>query len=86
LGVKEGKLIPLTRLRLLQGLSGNRAIAYDISDVKTNPSLDNLDEFTRKQYLKRKPEANPFGDEENPTSWTELDIFAQVFPTTTRTT
>jgi hypothetical protein len=40
--------------------------------------LENLDEFTRKQYIKRKPDANPFGDEENPTSWTELDVFAQV--------
>jgi hypothetical protein len=40
--------------------------------------LDNLDEFTRKQYLRRKPDANPFGDEEIPTSWVELDVFAKV--------
>jgi hypothetical protein len=44
----------------------------------THISLENLDEFTRKQYLKRRPDANPFGDEENPTTWTELDVFAQV--------
>jgi len=28
--------------------------------------------------MKRKPDANPFGDEENPTAWSELDVFAQV--------
>ena len=41
-------------------------------------SAENLDEFTRKQYLKRKPNANPFGDEENPTAWDEFDVFARV--------
>jgi hypothetical protein len=50
-----------------------------LSELECNDSLENLDEFTRKQFIKRKPDANPFGDEENPTSWTELDVFAHVY-------
>jgi hypothetical protein len=50
-----------------------------LSELECNNSLENLDEFTRKQFIKRKPDANPFGDEENPTSWTELDVFAHVY-------
>jgi hypothetical protein len=47
-----------------------------LSDV--DGSGENLDEFARKQYFKRKPNANPFGDEENPATWDELDVFARV--------
>ena len=77
--MKGPNLIPLARLRLLQGLSSNRAITYIDFLIQCNSSLENLDEFTRKQFIKRKPDANPFGDEENPTSWNELDVFAHVY-------
>jgi len=86
IGAREAKLIPLTRLRLLQGLSGNRAIRYGFRWLLADFSLENMDEFTRKQYLKRKPDANPFGDDENPTAWTKLDVFAQVSEFTTMLT
>ena len=77
-GIKEPKLIPSIRLKLLQGLSGNRSITYTSTVFYPNSSLENLDEFYRKQFMKRKPDANPFGDEETPTAWSELDVFAQV--------
>lgn len=35
-------------------------------------------EYTRRQYLAKAPQRNPFGDEEDPTPFNELDIFTRI--------
>ncbi|KAL2756142.1 hypothetical protein ACRALDRAFT_2027747 [Sodiomyces alcalophilus JCM 7366] len=41
-------------------------------------NLANFDEYTRRQYLAKKPDMNPFGDEEIPTKFTDLDVFTKI--------
>lgn len=37
-----------------------------------------FEEYTRRQYLAKKPNANPFGDKEQPTSFAGLPIVIRV--------
>ena len=37
-----------------------------------------FDEYTRRQYVAKAPERNPFGTEEEPAKFTEFDIFTKV--------
>lgn len=41
-------------------------------------SLDIFDEYTRRQYLAKAPERNPFGEEEEAFKFSEFDIFAKL--------
>ena len=37
-----------------------------------------FDEHTRRQYKRRLPEKNPFGDEEEPNRFVDFDIFTKL--------
>jgi hypothetical protein len=40
--------------------------------------LELLDDQLRKQYLSKAPKQNPFGDETEQVSFSEMDIFTKV--------
>lgn len=42
----------------------------------TSPEL--FDEYTRRQYVAKAPQRNPFGVEEAPASFADFDVFAKV--------
>lgn len=37
-----------------------------------------FDEYTRRQFVAKAPERNPFGTEEEPAKFAEFDIFTKV--------
>lgn len=37
-----------------------------------------FDEYTRRQYIAKAPESNPFGVEEDPEKFIEFDVFTKV--------
>jgi hypothetical protein len=37
-----------------------------------------FDEYTRRQYVAKAPERNPFGTEDEPAKFAEFDIFTKV--------
>lgn len=39
---------------------------------------DQFEDYTRRQYRNRKPDANPFGDEDEPIKFSALDVFTRV--------
>ena len=41
-------------------------------------SPDIFDEYTRRQYLAKAPQRNPFGDEEDPKKFAEFDVFLKL--------
>ena len=41
-------------------------------------SPDIFDEYTRRQYLAKAPQRNPFGDEEEPKKFAEFDVFLKL--------
>lgn len=44
----------------------------------TTTRLEIFDEYTRRQYLAKAPQRNPFGDDEEPTKFNDLDIYTRV--------
>ncbi|USW47982.1 Putative Zinc finger, PHD-type, Zinc finger, FYVE/PHD-type, Zinc finger, RING/FYVE/PHD-type [Septoria linicola] len=54
-------------LQLLKYVSSHRGLTPEI-----------FDEYTRRQYLAKAPQRNPFGDEEEPTRFNDLDIYTRV--------
>ncbi|KAK3720362.1 hypothetical protein LTR37_003773 [Vermiconidia calcicola] len=54
-------------LALLKYVSSHRGLTPDI-----------FDEYTRRQYLVKASERNPFGDEEEPASFKDFDVFTKV--------
>jgi hypothetical protein len=46
----------------------------------TRPEL--FDEYTRRQYVAKAPDRNPFSVEEEPAKFTEFDVFTKVLLTT----
>ncbi|KTW32252.1 uncharacterized protein T551_00343 [Pneumocystis jirovecii RU7] len=67
LGFHEPHTLTIIRYGLVRYLSSNRHI-----------NAENVDFYTRKQFLLRKPENNPYGDKEIPYSWDSFDIFTKV--------
>ncbi|QSL66421.1 hypothetical protein MERGE_000801 [Pneumocystis wakefieldiae] len=67
LGFHEPRTLTIIRYGLVRYLSSNRHI-----------NAENVDFYTRKQFLLRKPEDNPYGNEEIPYSWDSFDIFTKV--------
>ncbi|PSK45320.1 hypothetical protein B9Z65_2460 [Elsinoe australis] len=63
---KQGKLADIG-LALLKYVSSHRGLTPQI-----------FDEYTRRQYTAKAPERNPFGDEEEPLKFAELDIFTKI--------
>ena len=41
-------------------------------------SDDQFDEYTRRQYLTKKPAVNPFGDGEKPGNFADLHVLTKV--------
>lgn len=37
-----------------------------------------FDEYTRRQYVAKAPERNPFGEEEEPSKFAEFDVFTKI--------
>ncbi|KXT10031.1 hypothetical protein AC579_1227 [Pseudocercospora musae] len=54
-------------LQLLKYVSSHRGLTPDI-----------FDEYTRRQYLAKAPQRNPFGDEEEPVPFNHLDIYTRI--------
>lgn len=46
--------------------------------VSDSHSLDIFDEYTRRQYQAKAPHRNPFGDDEEPLRFNEMDIYSRV--------
>ena len=44
----------------------------------TRPSLEIFDEYTRRQYVAKAPQRNPFGIEEDPNKFNDFDIFTKI--------
>jgi len=46
---------------------------------KTNTTRPEIfDEYTRRQYLAKAPQRNPFGEDEEPARFADLDIFTKL--------
>lgn len=54
-------------LTLLKYVSSHRGLTPDI-----------FAEYTRRQYLAKAPQRNPFGDDEDPTPFNDLDIYTRI--------
>lgn len=46
--------------------------------VLTLSRLDIFDEYTRRQYVAKAPQRNPFGTDETPNKFAEFDVFTKV--------
>ena len=50
-----------------------------ITHLQSNfPRPELFDEYTRRQYVAKAPQRNPFGVEEEPAKFTEFDVFTKV--------
>ncbi|KAF1825812.1 uncharacterized protein K489DRAFT_301057, partial [Dissoconium aciculare CBS 342.82] len=59
--------LPNIGLALLKYVSSHRGLTLDL-----------FDEYTRRQYQAKAPERNPFGDEEEPRKFNDLDVFTRI--------
>lgn len=79
-------VLPEIGLALLKFVSSHRGLTYVCQPpclVKlTIYSPEIFDEYTRRQYVAKAPERNPFGVEEEPAKFTEFDTFTKVGPHT----
>ncbi|TGO24208.1 hypothetical protein BPAE_0108g00010 [Botrytis paeoniae] len=60
-------VLPEIGLALLKFVSAHRGLTLEI-----------FDEYTRRQYVAKAPERNPFGTEEEPAKFTEFDAFTKI--------
>lgn len=44
--------------------------------IESSPAI--FDEYTRRQYLAKAPERNPFGEEEEPNKFDDFDVFTKI--------
>lgn len=70
-------------LGFLKFLSSHRGLTYVLlqsePDVAlTSNSRELFDEYSRRQFLAKAPEKNPFGDETTPARFADFDIFTKV--------
>ena len=74
-------------LSLLKFVSSHRGLTYvlnltpldhpiETTNIGFSPEL--FDEYTRRQYVAKAPARNPFGTDEVPVDFKELDIFTKV--------
>ncbi|KAK3941854.1 hypothetical protein QBC46DRAFT_89716 [Diplogelasinospora grovesii] len=54
-------------LGLLKFISSHRGLTHDL-----------FDEYTRRQYLSKAPEKNPFGTDETPAKFVDFDVFTKI--------
>jgi hypothetical protein len=69
-------------LALLKFVSSHRGLTsvstYLLSSVLTDDSPEIFDEYTRRQYLAKAPQRNPFGNEEEPAKFMDFDVFTKA--------
>lgn len=63
---------------LTQGLDVSTCLLHFSRIHSDQVSPDMLDEYTRRQYVAKAPKRNPFGEEELPRKFADLDIFTKV--------
>ena len=75
-------VLPEIGLALLKFVSSHRGLTYvyhsPCSAKLTKSSPEIFDEYTRRQFVAKAPERNPFGIEEEPAKFTEFDTFTKV--------
>lgn len=64
---KGSVLVPTICIALLKMVSSHRGLVPD-----------QFEDYTRRQYRVRKPGANPFGEEQEPVRFGELDVLERV--------
>lgn len=78
-------VLPEIGLALLKFVSSHRGLTYAALSAcllywprltLNRPEL--FDEYTRRQYVAKAPQRNPFGLEEEPAKFNEFDIFTKV--------
>jgi hypothetical protein len=73
-------------LGLLKFLSSHRGLTYVLSAhipgfsdaLLTLHSHELFDEYTRRQFLSKAPDKNPFGTAETPAKFAHFDVFTKV--------
>jgi hypothetical protein len=75
-------VLPEIGLALLKFVSSHRGLTYVchacLTSTTNHVSPEIFDEYTRRQYVAKAPERNPFGVEEEPAKFAEFDIFTKV--------
>jgi DNA-directed RNA polymerase len=67
---------------LLKMVSSHRGLTYDLPNILLRVadgwSVEIFDEYTRRQYLAKAPERNPFGTDEEPLKFADFDVFTKI--------
>lgn len=68
---------------MLKFLSSHRGLTYvslhrEPDVALTSGSHELFDEYSRRQFLAKAPEKNPFGSEETPAKFVDFDVFTKV--------
>lgn len=48
------------------------------SDALIDGRLDIFDEYTRRQFVAKAPQRNPFGTDEEPNKFNDFDVFTKI--------
>jgi len=71
-------------LALLKFVSSHRGLTFVSPSLLlfhtdlTGDSLEIFDEYTRRQYMAKAPQRNPFGTEEEPAKFMDFDSFTKA--------
>lgn len=69
-------------LALLKFVSSHRGLTsvspYFLLSMLTDDSPEIFDEYTRRQYMAKAPQRNPFGTEEEPAKFMDFDTFTKA--------
>lgn len=69
-------------LALLKFVSSHRGLTsvslYLLSSALTGDSPEIFDEYSRRQYIAKAPQLNPFGTEDEPAKFMDFDIFTKA--------
>lgn len=69
-------------LALLKFVSSHRGLTSvspcPFSSMLTNDSPEIFDEYSRRQYMAKAPQRNPFGVEEEPAKFMDFDVFTKA--------
>jgi hypothetical protein len=70
-------------LALLKHVSSHKGLTYDIAHFASKYALtharpDIFDEYTRRQFVAKAPNRNPFGTEEEPNRFDDFDVYTKI--------
>lgn len=80
-------------LALLKNVSSHRGLKYGMttpakpflsSSLTDSDSHEIFDEYTRRQFVAKDSEINPFGTDETPAKFAQFDVFTKVTHTSTQ--